>query len=69
MGTINQISRIIIGLINVGAIFRIVFCNIMRNSDPQTDHMMRRRIRNILFFVAVADSIFGLSQLALNYWG
>lgn len=69
METINQLSRTIMGVINVGAIFRIIYCCIVKNSDPQTSHIMNKRIKHIILFVAVADSIFALSQVATYYWG
>ena len=69
MGTINSISYGILGAFNVGAVFRVLFCLIMKNSDPQSEQIMTKRIKNILIAVAVVNSIFGASQLAMSYWG
>ena len=69
METINQYSHYLIILINAGAIVRIIYCTIVKNSDSQSAHIMNKRIKHILLFIAIADTIFGLSQIALNYWG
>lgn len=69
ISTIDGLSYAIIGAINAGAIARIIFCVLMMNSGADEAHQMKRRIRNIIIFMIVADTIFTLKQIANYYYG
>lgn len=65
---INNLSIMIIAIINVGAITRIIYCAIMLNSN-ENENVMKKRIKNILIFIAIANSIFSLQAILRSYWG
>ena len=65
---INNLSIMIIAIINIGAIARIIYCAIMLNSN-ENENVMKKRIKNILIFIAIANSIFSLQAILRSYWG
>ena len=65
---INNLSIMIIAIINVGAIARIIYCTIILNSN-ENENVMKKRIKNILIFIAIANSIFSLQAIIRSYWG
>ena len=65
---INNLSLMIIAIINVGAIIRIIYCTIMLNSN-ENENVMKKRIKHILIFIAIANSIFSLQAILRSYWG
>ena len=66
--TINNISSLILILINVGAVARIIYCAIMLN-NPESEQQMKKRIIHILIFLMIANSLVGISKMARYYWG
>ena len=70
ISTINGLSSLILILINVGGVFRILFCSLfMMGGDIQDGHQMKRRIRNTILFLIVANSLVGISSIGQMYWG
>lgn len=70
MDTINNLSLTLIALINAGAALRVVYCAIcMSSGEPHKVTQMKTRIKNILVFVAIANSIYGIHALAIHYFG
>ena len=68
--TLNGLSWMVLGLIDAGCVLRIVFCTLhLMSAEPQDSHQMKRRIRNIIIFLMVANGIFALNGLAQYYWG
>lgn len=69
MGTIDILSYNLIAVINAGAICRMIFCFLMMNNGIDEGHQMKKRIRNIIKFTIVANTIFALKQIASYYFG
>lgn len=70
MESINSLSRALIILINAGAAFRILVCFIsMSSSEPHKVIQMKDRIKKLLIFVAIANSIYGIHAMAMYYFG
>ena len=68
--TINNLCLMLIVLINAGSVFRIIMCCIqMSSGEPQKVVQMKDRIKKILIFVAIANGILGLHQMAIYYYG
>ena len=65
---INGLSIGLISLINVGGVFRIVYCIIMMNNQD-IEQQMKKRIKHILIFLAIANSMFGLISYLRGYYG
>lgn len=67
--TIDNLSLLLIIIINIGAITRLVFCSMnMISGDPQEQHIMKRRMRNIIIFAIIANTIFSIRSVFENYY-
>ena len=66
---INNLSMMVLGIIDAGCIARIVYCNVMAQTSDETRHSMKKRIKHILIFMIIANSIFGIRAAAQVYWG
>ena len=70
MESINNLSLRLIVLINAGSAFRIIVCLIsMAIGEPHKAIQMKDRIKKILMFAAIANSIFGIHAMAMYYYG
>jgi hypothetical protein len=68
MSAITELSKLLINLIRVGAIFRIsyIFFGLMSNSDDY--EACKKRIKNVLTFYIIAELIFVLKDLIISYF-
>lgn len=68
MTAITELSNLLIALIRVGAIFRIsyIFFGLMYNSDEL--EACKKRVKNVLKFYIIAELIFVLKDLIINYY-
>ena len=70
MESINSLSMGLIALINIGVVVRIIICCIsMSSGEPHKVIQMKDRIKKMLMFVAIADSIYGIHSMAMYYYG
>ena len=68
--TINNLSTLVLILINAGGAFRILFCVfLMMGGDIQEGQQMKKRIINNLIFLMVANGLVSISNVAKYYWG
>lgn len=67
----NEIQMLIAALqvlIAAGAAARIIYCCIMMNADGEEDPKAYKvRIRNVLVFTVLAETIGGILQIVQNY--
>lgn len=64
---INNLSIMVLGMINAGGIARLAYCIVVSQTSEETRHSMKKRIRHIIGFLIVANSIFGI-QVAIQYY-
>lgn len=68
MNEIQMLITILQVLIAVGAAARIGYCCVMMNSDEEEDPKVYKvRIRNVLVFTVLAETIGGILQIVQNY--
>lgn len=65
---INQIANVLMVLLTIGAGARIAICLIQINSDPEQEATYRRRIRNVLIFFILAQTLVGLLAIVEDYF-
>lgn len=67
----NEIQELIAALqvlIAAGAVGRILYCLMMINADGEEDPKVYKvRIRNVLVFTVLAESIGGILQIVQSY--
>ncbi|ADL52054.1 hypothetical protein [Clostridium cellulovorans] len=68
MDIITQLISAFIGLIRVGALFRVVFCFVKMAASEDEVAVYKRRIKNTLFFYAIAESIWQIKDIVLGYY-
>lgn len=67
MKEINGLISLLLIIIPAGAVMRIAACCIcMANSEDQSSY--KRRIKNVLIYVALAESISGILHMVLSYY-
>ena len=70
LATINKLSSLLLIIINVGCVFRILFCCVvLMHKDVAEGQHIKNRILYTLLFLAVANSLGGLNAIAQIYWG
>lgn len=67
MKEINGLISLLLIIIPTGAAMRIAACLIcMANSEDQSSY--KRRIKNVLIFVVLAESVSGILHAILSYY-
>ena len=66
---INNLSSYVLILINVGCLTRIIYCIVIINTNNELKDKMKQRIRNIIIFLIIANSLISIRQAANLYWG
>jgi len=68
MVTMDDISKMIIALIRVGATARFIFCMVRLTAAEEQAPMFKKRARNTIIFYIIAESIWQLKDLVLKYY-
>lgn len=68
MDLINELSTVIIMLIRAGVVFRIVYCCIRIITTSEDVAIYRKRIKNVIVGYILAELIFQLKDIILNYY-
>lgn len=64
MQQVSQLITVLLILLPLAAAARIVYCLIAMSTDHSDDGSYKRRIRNILIFLILAESIMRLIRLS-----
>ena len=65
---IDEISKIMIGIIRTGAILRFTVCMInMQKADDEMEGI-KKRIVNLIVFYIIAESIFQIKDILFYYF-
>lgn len=65
---LNQISDALITLIRLGAGFRCVYCCIKLQLDEDDRGTYIKRLKNIVLFYVLAESIWQVKDIAFYYY-
>lgn len=69
MQQVSQLITVLLILLPLAAAARIVYCLIAMSTDHSDDSSSyKRRIRNILIFLILAESIMGLIKVISGYF-
>lgn len=66
---IDDISKAVIGLIRVGALFRFAYCMVRMQAAEEEQAQYRRRAKNTVFFYVIAESIWQIRDIVMYYYG
>lgn len=64
----RQLLHVLMILLPIGAGVRVAICLIQINSDPEQEATYRRRIRNVLIFFILAQTLLGLLAIVEDYF-
>ena len=68
MQYIDDISNAVLILIRAGAVCRVVFCFIRMMTADEEATQLKKRIRNTIIFYIVAELVFILKALIIQYF-
>lgn len=68
MEQIQQLITFMLVIIPVGAAVRIGYCLIVLSMDSEEERSYKVRIRNVIVFTVLAETIAGLLKVVLNYF-
>lgn len=69
METLNNLSRVLQGLIFAGLAMRVVFCMIKLTHEEEEQARYKKRIRNCAIAAVITQLIFLIKDLLIGYLG
>lgn len=69
METINALSVCMQAVVSAGLVMRIIFCTIKLTHEEEEAGRFKKRIRNSLIMLVIAQLIFPLKELLVAYYG
>ena len=69
MKTIKELITVLLLLLPAGASLRAVYCIIKMQADGDQTAVYKRRLINLLVFVAIAEGALGVLIMAAKYFG
>lgn len=68
MELVKEMADAFLMLIRVGAVLRVVYCFIRMGASEDEGAMYKKRLKNTLIFYILAESIWELKELILDYY-
>lgn len=70
MNTLMSLINVLIATISIGGVTRIIMCciHMMASSDGEQE-TYKRRIKHLLLFIVLANTILILANVFLKYYG
>lgn len=69
MDTLNTLSLCIQGIISAGLIMRIIFCAIKLMHEEDEAARYKKRIKNSVVMLIIAQLIFPIKEILISYFG
>lgn len=66
MSIVDQIPAVLLWLIRAGAAFRLTYCLVRLIGADDDAPLYKRRIKNVLFFYAIAESAMALKDIIIS---
>jgi hypothetical protein len=66
---IDEVSKVVVWLIRAGAIFRLCYCLFRLISADEDAVMYKKRARNVIVFYIIAESVWLIKSIIINYYG
>lgn len=68
MDLIKETAYAFIMLIPVGAVFRVVYCLIRIGAAEEEGSLFKKRAKNTMIFYILAESIWQIKEIVLEYY-
>jgi hypothetical protein len=68
MDILKDLALAFIMLIRIGAILRIIYCFICMGADEEQSGTYKKRIRNTIIFDIMAECVWVIKDLVMNYY-
>lgn len=68
MDLIKEMADAFIMLIRVGTVFRVVYCLIRMGASEEEGALFKKRAKNTMMFYILAESIWDIKEIVLNYY-
>ncbi len=69
MDTINSLSVCMQAIISAGLVMRVIFCAVRLTHEEEEAGRYKKRIKNSLIILVIAQLIFPLKELLITYLG
>lgn len=69
MVTIDDISKAVISLIRLGAVFRLIYCMVRLEGAEEEQTQYRKRAKNTVLFYVLAESVWQIKEIIFYYYG
>lgn len=69
MDTINTLSICMQGILSAGIVMRIIFCAVKLTHEEEEAGRYKKRIKNSVIILIIAQLIFPLKELIVSYLG
>lgn len=68
MVTLDEISRVVITLLRLGAAFRLVYCMVRLEGAEEEQGQYKKRARNTILFYILAESVWQIKEMVFYYY-
>ena len=68
MVTMDEISKAIIMLVRIGAVFRFIYCMVRLQASEEQTAQYKKRAKNTVLFYIIAESVWQIKELVLFYY-
>ncbi len=69
MDLLKQMADAFVMLIRTGAVFRVVYCLVRMGMNEEESAMYKKRARNTVMFYVIAECIWQIKEMVLEYYG
>jgi len=69
MDLLKQMADAFVMLIRTGAVFRVVYCLARMGMNEEESAMYNKRARNTVMFYVIAECIWQIKEMVLEYYG
>lgn len=68
MNLVKEMADAFVILIRVGAVFRVIYCLIRMGASEEESSMYKKRAKNTVLFYVIAECIWQIKDMVLNYY-
>jgi len=65
---IDNISKAVITLVRLGAVFRFIYCMVRLQSAEDEAGQFKKRMKNAVIFYVIAESVWQLKAIIFYYY-
>ena len=66
--TIDDISKMIISLVRIGAATRFIYCMIRMGASEEEAAQYKKRAKNVIIFYVIAEMIWAIKDIVMYYY-